>query len=381
MNSKNIIRRGQSSAPDPSTAVRELHEAIAQKDTALAIFFCSSEYDLNALSDEMNRQFAGVSIVGCTTAGEIGPAGYQDHGISGMSFPASTCTALIAPLSDLEHFSMNDGQEVSHALLQKLETYAPNAGPTNSFAFLLIDGLSGREEQAARALQNGIGPIRLFGGSAGDDGKYVRTYVFYDGAFHTNSAVLILINTILPFTVFRTQHFVCDEERLVVTEADAARRIVKEINGLPAAAEYAKRIRVATTELRPALFAAYPVVVVIDGKEYVRSIQKANEDGSLTFFSAIDEGLVFRFAHGVDLLSNLKKTFADIRAKIGEPQITIVCDCILRNQEITQNGFKEIVGDIMRYNGAVGFSTYGEQIDGVHVNQTLTGIAIGTPVE
>jgi hypothetical protein len=28
-------------------------------------------------------------------------------------------------------------------------------------------------------------------------------------------------------------------------------------------------------------------------------------------------------------------------------------------------------------NNAVGFSTYGEQFNGIHVNQTLTGVAIG----
>ena len=345
----------------------------------MPFFFCSSEYDLDTIADEMNRHFAGIPVVGCTTAGEIGPEGYRAHSISGMSFPAATCTPLIAQLNDLEHFSMSDGQEVGHALVQELQTRVPGAGLNNSFAFLLIDGLSGREEQATRALQNGIGNIRLFGGSAGDDGKYVKTYVFFNGAFRINTAVFILIHTVLPFTVFRTQHFVCNDERLVVTEADAARRIVKEINGLPAASEYARMIGAAAKELRSALFAAFPVVVVIAGKEYVRSIQKANEDGSLTFFSAIEEGLVFRIAHGVDLLANLKKTFSDIREKIGKPQITIVCDCILRNQEITQNGFKEIVSDIMRRNEALGFSTYGEQIDGVHVNQTLTGIAIGYP--
>ena len=99
----------------------------------------------------------------------------------------------------------------------------------------------------------------------------------------------------------------------------------------------------------------------------------------MTFFSAIDEGLVFRVARGVDLLGNLNRAFADLRKDIGPPQLTIACDCILRNLEITQRGLKESVGNIMRENNAVGFSTYGEQIDGVHVNQTLTGIAIGYP--
>ena len=379
MDAKDSIRRGQSTATDSRSAARELHGAIAQDNAELIIFFCSSEYDLDALADEMNRLFTGVPVVGCTSAGEIGPSGYRDRSLSGISFPASAFTAVIASMDDLANFNITEGQAAGHALLQELRKLAPDAGPDDSFAFLLIDGLSVREEQAARAFQNGIGKIRLFGGSAGDDVQFKSTWVFHDGAFHPNASALILVTTSLPFKIFRTQHFVCEEERLVVTEADAARRIVKEINGLPAAAEYARLVGVAVEDLRPSLFASSPVVVVIDGTDYVRSIQKMNEDGSLTFFSAIDEGLVFRVARGVDLLGNLNRAFADLRKDIGPPQLTIACDCILRNLEITQRGLKESVGNIMRENNAVGFSTYGEQIDGVHVNQTLTGIAIGYP--
>ena len=35
------------------------------------------------------------------------------------------------------------------------------------------------------------------------------------------------------------------------------------------------------------------------------------------------------------------------------------------------------VGDVLRRNNALGFNTYGEQFCGVHVNQTLTAVALG----
>jgi hypothetical protein len=117
---------------------------------------------------------------------------------------------------------------------------------------------------------------------------------------------------------------------------------------------------------------------MIDGTDYVRSIQKANADGSLTFFCAIEEGVVLRVAHGDDIVKNLQQTFDKLRAQIGEPQLVIGCDCVLRNMELSQNGLKEVVGDLFKHNHTIGFSSYGEQIHGVHVNQTLTGIAIGS---
>jgi len=53
-------------------------------------------------------------------------------------------------------------------------------------------------------------------------------------------------------------------------------------------------------------------------------------------------------------------------------------DCILRKLEIAETGIEGAVSDILRRNNAVGFNTYGEQFCGVHVNQTLTAIALGT---
>jgi hypothetical protein len=375
------IRSMQSCATDARQAAREFHEGVIQPDTELVVFFCSSDYELDVLGEELQRLFGEVPVVGCTTAGEIGPAGYRTRTLSGVSFPAGACTAVTGLLDDLQQFTMARGHAFAQSLMQSLELRAPKADAANSFGFLLIDGLSIREEPVTRTLQTALGNIMLFGGSAGDDLKFGKTWVYHNGAFHTDSAVVMLMSTSFPFRVFKTQHFSSLEERLVVTEADTEHRVVKEINGLPAAEEYARLIGADADALEPASFAAAPVVVLIDGTDYVRSIQKALPDGSLSFYCAIDEGLVLRVARGVDLVTNLDRAFAGIREELGEPQAVIACDCILRNLEVSQNGSKPAVEAILRRNNAVGFSTYGEQYGGVHVNQTFTGIAFGADVE
>lgn len=372
------IRTAQSQATEAKKAVEEFHKGVKQPNTELVLFFCSSEYDLDIIAAEMDRLFAGTVVVGCTTAGEIGPAGYLSHSLSGASFPSGSCAAVSGMLNHLSQFDITRGHNFAQTLLQQLESKNPGASEDNSFALMLIDGLSVREEPVAHALQYALGKIPMFGGSAGDDLKFEKTYVYSNGRFHSDCAVLVIITTSLPFTIFKTQHFIPTDERLVVTAANTAERIVKEINGLPAAEEYARLVGVDVHELNPMRFAASPVVVMIDGTDYVRSIQKANPDGSLTFFCAIEEGLVLRVAHGMNLVNNLEQTFDKIREDVGEPQLVIGCDCILRNLEISQNGLKDRVGEIFKNNNTIGFNSYGEQFHGVHVNQTLTGIAIGT---
>ena len=372
------IRLAHSCATSPREAAQEFYASVAQPDIALVIFFCSSEYDLNVLAAEMNRLFAGVQVVGCTTAGEIGPGGYREHSLTGVSFASTACTAVVGHMDFLKQSPVSECQAFGQHLLQELEDLAPQANPQNSFAFLLIDGLSVREEPVARAFQSALGKLPLVGGSAGDALNFGKTHIYVDGSFHTDCAALILITTPLPFKVFKTQHFVPTDQRLVITEADTARRVVSEINGLPAAEEYARLLNVEVSNLNPRSFAASPVVVLIDGNNYVRSMQKVNPDGGVTFFCAIEAGLVLRVARGVDLVENLEQAFAEIRAEIGPPQLVLGCDCILRRMEIVQNHLEDRVGNIFRQNNTIGFNTYGEQFRGVHVNQTLTGVAFGT---
>jgi hypothetical protein len=338
------ILQAYSSATDAREAALEFYASVAQPEMALAMFFCSSDYDLNVLAAELRRLFAGIQVVGCTTAGEIGPDGYRERGLAGVSFSAEAFTAVSGYIDHLQQFEISGGQALGQRLLQELELKAPQANVENSFALMLIDGLSMREESVARVLQGAIGDVPLTGGSAGDGLDFGRTYVYVDGSFRSDCASLTLITTPLPFTVFKTQHFVATDQRMVITEADSARRVVTEINGLPAAQEYARLLGVDERELTPGRFASSPLVVLIDGNNYVRSIQGVNSDGSVTFYCAIEEGLVLRVARGVDLIENLEEAFAAIRSKIGPPQLVIGCDCVLRRLEIVQKRLEDRVG-------------------------------------
>ncbi len=376
MGEERTIRIAQSCAGDPGDAVAELYDGLVQPDLSLVLFFCSTQYDRSELAAALRERFPGVQVAGCTTAGEIGPAGCRDRSLTGVSFTSTACTPVVGVLEGLSDFRRQDGVALAQDLRRRLRALAPGDG-LSTFAFLLVDGLFGHEEQLAHALQQGLGEVPLVGGSAGDALGFERTYVYHDGRFVSDAAVLVVAATPLPVTEFKTQHFVPTAERLVVTAADPERRVVSEINGLPAAAEYARLLGVEPGDLGPEHFAASPVVVVIDGNNYVRSIQRVEAGGGLKFYCAIDRGVVLRVARGEDLLENLEAAFARVRAQIGPPQLVLTCDCILRRLEIDQKGLQAAVGEILRRNNSLGFNTYGEQFCGVHVNQTLTAVALG----
>lgn len=375
------FRLGHSFATDARQAAREFHAAVDQPDLAAVLFFCASDYALAALADELNLLFGDILLMGCTTAGEFGPAGYLSHSISGVSFSSRAGTVVGDLLPDLDRFEPWQAQAFVDQLRQRESLQQPVKGQNHSFAFLMIDGLSEREEIVARSLQAALGATHLCGGSSGDGLRFASTHVFHGGKFLSNCAAVLMLNTSLAIRIFKTAHLVTGSQRLLITDADAEQRLVKEINGRPAAEEYARLLGLEVADLNPSVFSEAPLVVLIDGTSFVRSIKNANPDGSLKFYCAIETGRVFRIAYGEDMYANLAKTFATLREDIGPPSLVIGCDCILRNLEMNKKQLTEQIGALLRENNAVGFGSYGEQFGGVHINQTFTGIAIASPAE
>lgn len=366
-------------AGEPETTARLLRDQLGPGPHAAILVFAAPTIERAGFAAAMQRQFPGIPVLGCTTAGEIGEHGLGEGYAVAAALPAEHFRVAHALLPDARNRTLGENRDTAVRLVAELALGGRRPTASDTFAILLVDGLSIAEEQLASTLHSGLGEIPLIGGSAGDGLDFARTHVLADGLAHEHAAVLALIQTDLPFTVFKTQHFVPGDRRMVVTSADAPRRVVHELDGERAAAYLAAQLGMQIADLGPTVFATHPVVVRIGGAEYVRSIQKVEADGSLTFYCAIEEGVVLRDARGVGLVENLEETLTAVRAKTGDPLLTFTFDCILRGLECRRDGKLDEVSALLRAAHCIGFSTYGEQFHGMHVNQTLTGVAFGAP--
>ncbi|MFH0725335.1 MAG: FIST N-terminal domain-containing protein [Pseudomonadota bacterium] len=369
------VKTGETVCRNEKEAVRELFLKVNQPDMDAVIFFSSSLYDPGKLGTELKKTFP-CPLIGCTTAGEISAKGYQEGGIVGASLSSPELKLHSRLISPLNRFGLLEASAFADELRREL-SFSNGFEKEKMFGLLMIDGLSILEEQIISSLYNQLDGISIIGGSAGDDLKFGETKVYWDGQFVSDAAVFTLLETTLPFYVFNTQHFMPMEQKLVITGADPSRRIVTEINAEPAAREFARVLGLSITDLNPLVFSQYPLMLKIGDHWYVRSIQKVNEDESLSFFCAIDVGLVLTVAQGDDLVAGLKDELDRISRIIPDTRLIIGCDCILRKLEIIEKGLMQDVRELLNRTNFIGFSTYGEQYDFVHVNQTLTGVAIG----
>nr|WP_298168863.1 nitric oxide-sensing protein NosP [uncultured Pseudomonas sp.] len=368
-----------SSAADVELVAQELARQLIHPHLGFVLFFCSAAYDLQRLGEALESHFGGINLIGCTTAGEITPHGYGRGCVSAVGFDHRSFSIASGLIDEMERFSLIDAQQLVERLVKDCRANELASIKGHSFALTLLDGLSSREEVVLGALSAALGSIPHFGGSAGDDNHLTHTHVYYGGEFHTGAAVVVLFNTWLDFEVFSTHHIQPCADKLVVTRADSAGRRVYELNAAPAAQEYAELIGVPLEALDHRVFAAHPLAVRISEQYYVRSIQRVNEDLSLTFYCAVENGIVLTAMRPGPLLPNLEQVFTGLRERLGPLLLTIGCDCFLRRLEIEDQGGVEPVSAFLRNQPVIGFNTYGEQFNGMHINQTFTGVAIGRP--
>lgn len=371
------IKKGTTLKTKAQEAIEDIYNQIYSGDNEYVFLFISSRYDLKKLAKEINKKFP-KNITACTTSGELSPLGYIEGSITGFSLKSPNLKVVTHTIKELQNFNLETIKEINQNHLNLHQELDSNY---KSFGFLQIDGLSIAEESVAGTISSVINGLEFFGASAGDDLAFDSTYIYNEGEFIKDAATLSIFYTTHPFKLFKMQHFEPDENlKLVITEAKAPKRIVTEINGLPAAEEYARLINVEIGELTPSVFSKHPLMIKVGGDYFVRSIQKVNEDLSLTFFCAIEEGLVLTIAQNVDMIKNLDSELERITKDIT-PQLIIGSECILRRLEILENNLHNDAAEVMNKYNVVGFHTYGEQINGLHVNQTFTGVVLGVDNE
>lgn len=371
------VRTGFAEARDPD-AVAKLATVLDPDQLELVILFVSPTADIHKVAAQAKRAFAPALVIGSTTAGELTNDGYTDDKIVAIGLPrAHFCAGvtLVPNLDDYEHQSL-----IGELIRSRHDIARQTPEWPSECAMLLVDGLTMHEDELTSHLALGVGPVPLFGGSAGDGDRFEETFVLHDGSAITNAAIIVQLRTRCQIEVFNSDHLLPTDDRMVVTGADPAHRIVHEINAEPAALEYARLLGKDPEQLTSFTFAAHPVVVRIGGQHHVRSIQKVEDNGDLVFFSAIDEGVVLTLAESTDMVTHLEGELAKLTER-GQPDTIIAFDCMFRRMEAEQKQLKGQLSEVLSRYNVVGLSTYGEQINSRHVNQTLTGVAIYPPKE
>jgi len=361
---------------DPAQAVAEVARAICGRKLAGGLLFCSHRYPRGRLAQALADTIGDLPLIGCTSAGELSERGYDEDSLVFIGFPASDFRMGVYCFDDLDHFDPAMGREAIRQLAAGM-AQGDEETHTSHAALFLVDGVSHREELLAMTVQEALGDTVLVGGSSGDGMLFRETGILFGTRFLKDAAAVALLSSRRPMRVFSTHHYRPGVEKMVVTAADPNARIVHQINARPAAEEYLRIAGRSGEPLDAAFFAAHPPMVRAGGGYHVRSIQSANADGSLTFYCAIDNGIVLTVGQPLDPMQELESLFNGLEDKVGGIDHVIGFDCVLNRIDIECRQLRRSVSELYARRRVVGFNTYGEQYRAAHINQTLTGLAIG----
>ena len=370
------ICEGRSLELDADSAVAEAVAGWTQAPD-LVLVFSSPVRPAEQVARSLAARFPAAQIVGCTTAGEHLSGAHSNGGlvVTGISSPKLRwATVMIEDLASADEASI---RATVGSLFERLAIDSTSFDARRYFCLQFVDGLSGAEERVTPLVADALDGITLIGGSAGDDLAFRRTEVIHGGQARSGAAVLALCECGLDFQLMKHQHFVTTARTLAITKADVAHRRVYELDGEPAARVYARALGVARDQLDDQLTFEHPLTFRYQHELYVRSVQQVHPDDSMSFYCAIEEGMVVDVGAHEELVPALEGGLAKLSGgrQIG---LLIGSNCILRALETKARNQHDDVGRLFaqRCRHMIGFDTYGEQLDGLHINQTLVALAL-----
>ncbi len=373
------LKSAYSQLETPGEAINALVTELAPSPQSTTLLFASPSYDFNQLETAINQSF-GEKVLCCRTAGEISPQGPKTNSIVGLNFDDQGFQSTLIEVPCKDDVSDIELASIQNEIIGALINHHEKMQWGKSFALLIVDGIAMNEEAVIENLSHVVpADVPIIGGSAGDGLNFKETPIFFNGSFQNQKAVVVLVTTTIPFKPFKSHHFLETDKRVVITEADPGQRLVKEIDGELAIKGYADILNISVEEFGREIYTQHPLMVKIGGEHFIRSIQKVNPDGTLTFSCAIDEGCVLTVAKKNSMLDDLKKLYSRIENNIGEISLALLFECQLRSLELEAMDDKEkqAIVTLHQAKKAIGFYTYGEQFEGVHINQTITGVAFG----
>jgi len=335
----------------------------------LIVFFASSNFDQEKISNLMQEAFNDCIVVGCSTAGEIVSGKLLKDSVVAMAINSNIISDIKVEV--IENMKKNLSLETAFNSFE--EYYNESLYTMDSTKFIgmtLIDGISMKEEKIMDLIGNRTN-VFFIGGSAGDNRKFAKTYVCANGKAYTDSAVLILlkINDNAEFSIIKTQSFKALDHTFIANKVNEQKREVIEFNNRPAILAYAEAVETSSIEDVQKYFTTNPLGLDVgDDDMFIRTPQRINGT-SMLFYCNILEGMEVRLFKSTNIIEDTENAIKNKINEFGKIDGIINFDCVVRTIELEEKNLEKEYAEIFSDIPTIGFSTYGEQFIG-HMNQT-----------
>lgn len=325
----------------------------------LAILFSASKHDYIAIGQLF--QTLDISLVGCSTAGEICDAAIIRESITVMLFEMDP-TAFETVL--LKHDERSTYQLAFDLGKQATSAFADPA------IILLSGGITVDAEQMVSGVKDAVGrELPLYGGLAGDDLQMQSTWVFSENSASDGGMMaLILDQAKIEVKGMATSGWEPIGRVNVVTHCEG--NVLYQINNEPALDVLLRYFGFFDNTTRvgepmSTINVQYPLQIMREeGYNVLRSPLIANEvDRSLILAGGIKEGDQFRFsiAPGFEVIDQTIDNFRAFSQTSSDADALILFSCAGRYTALGPLLDDEVKGIFQQWQKPmIGFLTYGE---------------------
>ncbi len=324
--------------------------------------FCAPEPGLQQLVEGVVDAVGTPHLVGCTTDGEISERGIR-----------AKAAVLVGVATDQISFEVAYVENISKDPEAAGKWLGRRFSSASAYLQLFSDGLTASGCAVLAGVEKGLGRgIPISGGTAGDDGKFNRTWQFAGRRVFTNG--LVGIGLAGNFRVGLGLHSGWSPIGLTKTITRASGNVLYELNHEPALEVYSRFLGKHARKL-PAVGVEYPLGLVdtvrhLEGTDYclLRATMSVNrQEGSITFAGDLPEGAAVRLtcADSASILEAARRAAHTARYQLGNlrPLLGFVYSCMARKIVLGRrigeelNQIQQVVGHHLPLGG---FFTYGE---------------------
>ncbi len=340
------------------------------KQTFIQVFFgIPSKSNIVEFLEYLRKLFPGVPIIGSTTAGEIRSMKvYSESIVVSISFFEKT---------EVRTYGFSYREDVSESELGKL--IARECVSRNTKGLLMFaDPFNANLHHILKGIESIQPGVPVFGGAAGDNGKFEKTFVFTEeGVIEQGIVVASFISKKLIIHQGFKLNWVPIGKTMTVTKARGT--ILEEIDDMPAVEIYRKYLGDLEGDIS-GITHAFPLLVNKgDGFWSARAAVGQTEEGALVLAGNIEVGERVRLSYGYlpEVIDETRGTFYEILKYPVEA--LFVYSCAARSVFLQHMAAME-TSPLRKIAPLAGFFTYGEffHINGKNelLNDTMTFVAM-----
>lgn len=294
------------------------------------LLFNSVAYDQKTFIEGVKSVLPDTDVIGCTTsAGILVPDGYMidETGTAEMlTFDDEEMTVACYGMAK-EKSAYETGKEVALKALEKAGIdYAPD--------YFFMSASPAEEEEYIRGIQDIIGRVPCFGGSAADNTVEGKWSIFYNDTIFNDGVVVAFFYTAKNIETVYTGAYNETKDMGIITKLNSV-RVLAEIDGVPATDKYKEWRGLADEAVTGGNLLVTTITSPLGVKDRlgnltaIRHPMNGNEDKSMNIGANLSTGTaVIRMEATVDeLISSTGNTLKELKKKCPNAAAYLLVHC------------------------------------------------------